>query len=125
MTSYWKDIDISLDMKNSGDIKDDIDLDAIENSLTNIVKTFQGTRRMLPTFALGIYNYLFEPIDEITAYEIGERMLEAINDWDDRVIVDDLLVEPKHDQNMYNIELTFRVGDFEEQRTINTILYSL
>jgi len=126
MTSYWKDIDITLDKKNSGDIKDDINIDAVKNSIENIIRTMPGSRRMLPLFALGVYNYLFDPIDETTSYEIGERVLEAIQDWDDRIIVEDLLIEPKADQNLYNIELTFRIRDFyEEKRTIKTILYSL
>lgn len=121
----WKDIDITLDKKNDGDVKDDIDIEAVKNSIENILKTMQGSRRMLPTFALGVYNYLFDPIDEITAYEIGENILESINNWDDRVFVEDLLIAPNEDNNQYEISLTFRVRDFEETRTIETILNAI
>jgi hypothetical protein len=31
---------------------------------------------MLPTFALGLYDLLFEQIDDITAMEIGNRILD-------------------------------------------------
>ena len=40
-----------------------VNIDAINNSLTNIFETFQGSRRMLPDFALPIYGILFEPVD--------------------------------------------------------------
>jgi phage baseplate assembly protein W len=46
--------------------------------LGNILSTIQGSRRMLPQFALNSNNVLFDQMDEITAYELGDRVLEAI-----------------------------------------------
>ena len=109
MTAYYSDIDIELTKANNGDITKDIDTNAIKNSLKNILNTFQGSRRMLPTFAFNAYQLLFEPIDEITAHQIGELMLEGIQDWDDRVIIEDIYVIPKYDDNQYKIKLNFRL----------------
>lgn len=115
---WWKDIDIELDKKNSGDINDYIDLDAIIQSLKNIFLTIRGQRRRLPTFALNIYELLFEPIDDITAREIGENIFEAIMIWDNRVIVEDLLIRPNPDKNLYDVSLTFRIKNFKLQEPI-------
>ena len=52
--------------------------DAVKNSLENIFRTMRGSRRMIPLFAINIYNYLFEPLDEITALEIGNEIFTAI-----------------------------------------------
>jgi phage baseplate assembly protein W len=122
---YWKDIDISLDKKQDGDIKDDIDFDAVQNSIENILQTFQGSRRMLPTFALGLYDLLFEQIDDITAMEIGNRILDITRMWDDRVIVENITITPKPDKNYYKVLFTFRIENINESRTIDTIISAL
>ena len=60
---YWSDADDSLTRQSDGDVQRDNDVDAIFNSLTNIILTVQGERRMLPTFASNVTKLLFEPID--------------------------------------------------------------
>ena len=109
MPAYYSDIDIELTKANDGDITKDVDTNAVKNSLKNILNTLQGSRRMLPTFALNAYQLLFEPIDEITAHQIGEVILEGIQNWDDRVIIEDVYVIPKYDDNQYKIKLNFRL----------------
>jgi phage baseplate assembly protein W len=64
--------------KNDGDILEMTDEDAVKNSLSNIFRTMRGSRRMVPLFAINIYNYLFEPLDEITALEIGNEIFTSI-----------------------------------------------
>jgi len=70
-SSTWSDIDIFMERQDDGDVTREIDVDAVLNSITNIISTVQGERRMLPTFAAPIAGLLFEPIDEITAEVIA------------------------------------------------------
>lgn len=79
---------------------------------------------MLPEFAANIWQMLFEPMDETTAYRIGTEILEAIEIWDDRVNIDNVKVDANHDKNQYDISVTFSVKDVrpEETRTISYIL---
>jgi phage baseplate assembly protein W len=56
-----------------GDVQRDVDVEAIFNSIENIVLTTQGERRMLPTFASNLKRLLFEPIDETTARLIARK----------------------------------------------------
>ena len=86
----------------------------MENSLINILSTFQGSRRMMPSFAVNIYNMLFEPIDKITAYNIGTRILDAIKIWDDRILIENINVAPNEDNNQYNVKCTFGIRDKTE-----------
>ena len=115
---WWRDIDIEFNKKNNGDINDYIDVDAIIQSLRNIFLTMRGQRRRLPTFALNIYELLFDPVDDITAREIGEIMLEVVQVWETRVIIEDLLVRPNSDKNLYDISLTFKIRDFKTPESI-------
>lgn len=105
----WVDIDMELERKASGDIKDMRDNSAIENSLGNIWKTLPGSRRMLFPFASPSWGMLFEQIDEITARELGTLLLKAIERWEDRIQVENLHVKADPDNNQYIVQLTYRV----------------
>jgi len=105
----WKDIDINFEKKINGDINDMTDNDAIQNSLTNIWKTIQGSRRMLWPFAAPTWGVLFEQIDKITARNIGNLLLQAIKDWEDRIQVENIHVVPKPDEGIFVVTLTYKV----------------
>ena len=115
--TWWKDIDISLEKKFDGDINDFVDEYAIIESIKNIFRTVQGQRRWLMPFAINLYNLLFDPIDDITARDIGEIMLQTIEMWDNRVIIEDLLVKPNPEQNQYDVSLTFRLNNVASPQT--------
>ena len=119
----WKDLDILLRKQQDGDLKVMTEEDAVANSLSNIFGTMQGQRRMLPEFALPFFNILFEPIDEQTAYLIGNEMLSAIQKWEDRIEVLNVNVFPDEDNLQYIVTLTFKLRtSTSEPQTYTTIL---
>ena len=119
----WKDLDILLRKQQDGDLKVMTEEDAVANSLSNIFGTMQGQRRMLPEFALPFFNILFEPIDEQTAYLIGNEMLSAIQKWEDRIEVLNVNVYPDEDNLQYVVTLTFKLRtSTSEPQTYTTIL---
>jgi len=120
--AFYSDIDIKLEPQTDGDFTRDIEYDAVINSLTNIFNTQPGTRRMLPEFAVDIWGYLFEPMDEITAHRIGNDFLRAIETWDDRVIVQNIHVHANYDRNQYEVKLTFRIEAGRREVTVDFIL---
>jgi phage baseplate assembly protein W len=123
-SSIYSDVDIELTKATDGDITKDTEVDAVINSLNNIVATMQGSRRMIPEFAQDLWNMLFEPLDEDTAYGIGERLLEAIQIWDDRVEVTGIDITPRYDENIYALSLSFRIKPILEEQTIDFILFA-
>ena len=123
--AQYSDIDIELTRQTDGDIQKDEDINAIVNSLNNIVATLQGSRRMLPEFATDLWNLLFEPLDVETGRMIGERMVEAIQLWDDRVDIDRVDITPDFDNNLYRARITFLVKAIRESISIDFILFTL
>ncbi len=111
MANFWKDIDNDFRRKNNGDILDMTNENAIANSLTNIFSTLQGSRRMLPEFAMPIYSLLFEPIDEFTASRLGELIWDAIERWETRIVVEGLDIVADSDNNLYEINLNYFIGN--------------
>lgn len=120
MAIFWKDIDIELRKQNNGDILDMTNSDAITNSLKNIFTTFQGSRRMVPYFALPIHNLLFEPMDEFTANRLGELIWDAVTRWETRIIVEGLNVVADEDNNQYEVYLNYYIGNTGNQDSLQT-----
>jgi len=120
--AIYSDIDINLEQQQDGDVLKDEEDDAIKNSLENIINTMQGSRRMLPEFAVDITGLLFEPMDDTTAYEIGNRLLGAIEVWDDRIIVKNINVHSDYEKQQYKITLDFSTKTSQIIRTVEYIL---
>jgi phage baseplate assembly protein W len=126
MATYnYSDIDIELTRDdNTGDIVKDQDIDAIINSISNIMQTSPGSRRMIPEFANNPDSLLFDPIDEITAKKIGDITVDSIELWDDRVYIRGLDIQPISDKNMYACRLKMIVKSNNKGETLDFILRS-
>ena len=122
--SVYSDFDIEMERQSDGDVKRDIDVAAIMNSLTNIVTTLQGSRRMVPEFATDLWALLFEPMSTEVARALGSQLLEAIKTWDNRVDVTAVTITPDYDQNQYNVSMTFTIKPLRVTETINFVLFS-
>ena len=115
----WRDIDITLDKQHDSDIKSSIHIDAIINSISNIFKTMQGSRRMVPSFAMPTYNLLFEQIDDNTLRNLKEMLVQAISQWEDRIYVEGLEVLADSDNNKIDIILQFRLKNDTNDKIYN------
>jgi phage baseplate assembly protein W len=119
---YYSDYDGNFTKQADGDIQRDEDVDAIFNSISNIVLTTQGERRMLPTFASKIKSLLFEPIDEVSARTIAESLLDAIRIWENRIDITGFDIEPRYDENLYRCRLKYTIETSDDVETIDFIL---
>lgn len=107
--AYWKDIDLELTKAQDGDISVDEDIEAIKNSIRNIVGTIQGSRVMLPSFANNAYNMLFEPLNDETGNRLASAIWDAITNWDNRVTIEGMTVFTDYDNLLYNITITISI----------------
>jgi len=122
MTDYYSDFDDAFTKQSDGDITKDVNVDAIFNSLSNIIMTTQGERRMLPTFACNVKHLLFEPVDEVTARLIAENIVDAIKIWDSRIDITSFDIEPIYDENLYKCRLNFMIYENGEPASVDFIL---
>lgn len=91
--------------ENVTDIKMSKDEAAIQNSLINIFNTVPGQKLLTPEFGLDLRQYLFEPLSEDIAQNIGETIVSGLKAWEPRVIVQRVNITPDFDQNQYIISL--------------------
>lgn len=105
----WKDIDIYLTKQQDGDIRAMTEYDAIRNSLINIFSTMRGSRRMIPDAFIYIHGILFEPMDEETSRRLGEGLVDAIRQWDDRIFIEHFNIEMDYDNSQYRTTLYYKI----------------
>ncbi len=67
----------------------------VRESIEIILRTRPGERLMLPEFGCSLERYLFEPNNISTLRLIQEEVKRAINRWEPRVRIDDIVVETK------------------------------
>jgi phage baseplate assembly protein W len=113
MAKYtYSDFDGLMERQQDGDITLDTDLDAIKNSLQNILSTRKGSRRMLPEFGGTIEEMLFEPMDEITARRIANDILAAIQVWDSRIEILGIDMTVNYDYQQYEVDMSYTIKGF-------------
>jgi len=64
----------------------------IKSDLLILLLTNPGERVMLPDYGVGLNEFIFEPNDFTLAQQVKERIINAINTWEPRVIIEELIV---------------------------------
>jgi len=83
----WSDVNNKLRLDRTGDVKKDVNLEAIEGAIENILLTRRGERVMRPEFGSVLEYYLMEPLSEATAHKIGLEVLDALSRQEQRIEV--------------------------------------
>jgi phage baseplate assembly protein W len=84
--------------------------DNVRESIRLILMTEPGERVMREEFGCGLRQFLFEPNTVTTRQLIAERIRRAIDVWEPRVEVDDVVVESdQDDQRLVAVTILFRL----------------
>jgi uncharacterized protein len=97
------------DTSNYRDIKQAVNELAIKNSLTNLFNTFPGQKLLNPEYGLDLTQYLFTPVSDSMAQQIGEDILSGIEKYEPRVVVENISVGADPENSQYDISLTVAI----------------
>lgn len=100
------------------DLNVSYDMQAVKNSITNLLSTKKSEKILSPEYGLRLEDYLFEPITETTATAIANEILNAISIFEPRVQVVELQVIPFPDQYQYVINLALRVPTLKQSLSL-------
>lgn len=100
------------------DLNVSYDMQAVKNSIANLLSTKKSEKILNPEFGLRLEDYLFEPITETTATAIYNEILNAITIFEPRVQVVDLQVIPVPDQYQYIINIALRVPTLKQSLSL-------
>jgi phage baseplate assembly protein W len=98
------------------DIQADNNLAAIFNSIVSIITTTPGQKPLNPVFGINFGDLIFLPCTNDRALSIGNAIYQGINQYEPRVVLNNVNVTPVFDQYQYIITLSLTVPRFSTQQ---------
>ncbi len=80
---------------------------AIARSVRNLVLTIQGERPFQPVLGTGVSRLLFENMDKLTASAIRSEIRTTIENYEPRVEINEIIVEPDFEGNAFHVTLQY------------------
>ena len=82
---------------------------AIARSVRNLVLTAQGERPFQPVLGTGVSRLLFENMDKLTASAIRSEIRTTIENYEPRVEINEIIVEPDPEGNAMDVTLQYYI----------------
>ena len=82
---------------------------SIKSAIKNLVLTTPGEKPFQPLVGSRVNDLLFEPLDPFTDDALQEEIINTINQFESRVRLEDVQVQPIHNRNMLNITIVYQV----------------
>lgn len=117
MDSIYSDLDYRLNSYNN-DIKISTDVDAINNSIRNILLTQKYSVPGNPEFGSELNTVLFEQMDDIT-FTLAENIIRtALNDWEPRIEITDVDTRYEYSYQQLIIKISYIIITSNEIETL-------
>jgi phage baseplate assembly protein W len=101
------------------------DIDAVKNSVKNLVLTNFFERPFQPTIGSNITALLFEPADPFTQSAIRDEVYRVLREHESRVNGVSIEIVDNHDRNSYAVSIKFNVIFSNERQETNFYLERL
>ena len=104
----YKDLDLDfLIHPKTKDILKKTDINAIKQSVKNLVLYRAHEKPFHPEIAGGLNGLLFEPMTKITEGIIETTITRVINNYEPRIKIEGVSVDGDEDRNRYEIRIVF------------------
>ena len=106
--AVYSDISLSFSKHpETNDIGKITDVNDITNSMRNILTTRLGERPFMPDYGSKIFDSLFELVDFISLDQAAASAREALEFWEPRVEILNVIPESNPDQNEIQLTIEF------------------
>ena len=110
VSKSFKDLSMSFKFNPlSGDLIALKNENAIARAVRNIVSTTPGEKFFNPEFGSSVGEILFENVDDITAVSIQDEIRNCLANYEPRVELIDVFVDPNFDENQFDVTITYRI----------------
>ena len=110
VSKSFKDLSMSFKFNPlSGDLIALKNENAIARAVRNIVLTTPGEKFFDPDFGSNVGEILFENVDDITAVSIEDEIKSSLKNYEPRVELIDVNVEPNFDENQFDVTISYRI----------------
>lgn len=112
----WKGVAFPFKAGDQGIWKGATDAELIEGNILQLLGTVKGERVMLPTFGSNLGRFIHDPVDEATAHLIRVEMIDAIREWEPRVVLKEARVRLEPENQRVIAELRYLLKTTGETR---------
>ena len=106
----FKDLSMSFKFNPlSGDLITLKNETAIARAVRNIVSTTPGEKLFDPEFGSTVSEILFENLNDITAVSIRDEIRSSLRNYEPRVELIDVNVDPNFDENQFDVLIKYRI----------------
>ena len=98
--------------ENLKDLNTSTNLEAIKNSLINLIKTFPGQKILNPEFGMNFGDLLFLPVSKARGTTIGETITNSIVGFEPRININLVEVIADIEKHEYEINLEITIPEF-------------
>ena len=110
VSKSFKDVSMSFKFNPlSGDLIALKNENAIARAVRNIVLTTPGEKFFDPDFGSNVGEILFENVDDITAVSIEDEIKSSLKNYEPRVELINVTVDPNFDANQFDVRITYRI----------------
>lgn len=114
ITEVWSDLDHRFVADGLGNLKKVINVQAVQTSIDNILRTRKGERVMLPEFGSNLSGILFEPTNSTMIDFLSRDLKQSIERWDDRVLVTEIKYLQEPDLNTITLQISFMIKGYSK-----------
>lgn len=82
---------------------------AIARSIRNLIFTIPGEKPFQPNVGCNVTNLLFENLDRLTASSIESEIRNTVNNFEPRVRLRTVIVNPNFDDNIFEVTLKYDI----------------
>lgn len=121
----WKGLAYPIKATEQGLYKIERDDELIKGNIKQILGTRRGERVMLPRFGTRLWEYIFDPIDDVTAHFLSTEIKDALREWEPRITVPRVEIMQKPDEYLIRVRVVYRTETGSSEKavdlTVNTI----
>ena len=122
----YKDIDMSFGINEfSKDINKKLDVNAVKQSIKNLLLTQPGEKFFNPDVGSPLYGLLFENMRPGMETVISSRIGDVIGSFEPRALIGQVLVNNDYDNGVYNVSIYFHVVGVNEPQSMHLALTRL
>jgi phage baseplate assembly protein W len=106
----------------------------IKSNLIHLLLTRKGSRYYLPDFGTNLYQYIFEPLDDITMGKIEDEITDAVEKYIPNLTINKIIINKFYDQIEFvaddklqhtikiNLDYTVNSRTFQSSGTVTLLL---
>lgn len=91
--------------------KNNTDIQAINNSIKNILSTIRGSVPGIPRFGSELHTLVFSQLDSLTESVAKSMVLSALTEFEDRINVKSINLKQVPEYNRLVVEITYTYKD--------------